>query len=301
MFRLAHISDVHLSPLPKPNLLELCSKRITGYLNWRMKRSNAMQANHLDALISDIHEQGVDHIAVTGDMVNLALPQEFINAELWLKQLGKPENVSVILGNHDAYLPSSVKRAAKHFDSFMASDGEGSFQGFPYLRVRNGVALIGINSAEATLPFMATGYFREKQADALRKILKDTHEQGLFRIIMIHHPPVHKATHHHKRLIGIDRFQEVVGDCGAELILHGHTHLATLFHIEGANSGEKQVPVLCVPSASQGIGGHKPAGRYNLLEIDKIADQWRCQWTARGLDEGASSIVTLESKDLLTG
>ena len=35
---------------------------------------------------------------------------------------------------------------------------------FPYLRIRENVALIGVNSARATLPLMATGYFRFKQA-----------------------------------------------------------------------------------------------------------------------------------------
>ena len=39
MFRLAHISDVHLGPLPPVTYRQLASKRITGYINWQRNRS----------------------------------------------------------------------------------------------------------------------------------------------------------------------------------------------------------------------------------------------------------------------
>ena len=38
MFILAHLSDIHLAPLPRPNPFELVSKRGLGYINWLRKR-----------------------------------------------------------------------------------------------------------------------------------------------------------------------------------------------------------------------------------------------------------------------
>jgi hypothetical protein len=38
MFTLAHISDIHLGPMPDLSILELMSKRITGYVNWHRNR-----------------------------------------------------------------------------------------------------------------------------------------------------------------------------------------------------------------------------------------------------------------------
>ena len=38
MFVLAHLSDVHLAPLPKPDPRESMSKRGLGYINWLRKR-----------------------------------------------------------------------------------------------------------------------------------------------------------------------------------------------------------------------------------------------------------------------
>ncbi|TIO72439.1 MAG: metallophosphoesterase, partial [Mesorhizobium sp.] len=34
MLRLAHISDVHLGPLPDVTYRDLASKRVLGYVNW---------------------------------------------------------------------------------------------------------------------------------------------------------------------------------------------------------------------------------------------------------------------------
>ena len=84
---------------------------------------------------------------------------------------------------------------------------------------------------------------------------------------MIHHPPIRGATANHKRMIGIRRFAAVMREAGAELVLHGHTHLNTLYHLQGKNG---QVPVVGIASASQGPGGHKPPASYNLFSIEAM-------------------------------
>ena len=76
MFRLAHISDVHLGPLPALSLMELASKRITGFVNWHRNRRRHLFANTLDLLMSDLQRRDPDHLAVTGDLVNLAAAVE---------------------------------------------------------------------------------------------------------------------------------------------------------------------------------------------------------------------------------
>ena len=39
MITLAHISDIHLAPLPPVRFVDLLGKRITGFLNWKMTRA----------------------------------------------------------------------------------------------------------------------------------------------------------------------------------------------------------------------------------------------------------------------
>ena len=107
---------------------------------------------------------------------------------------------------------------------------------------RGNVALIGVTTARATAPFMANGFFLEGQAERLREVLDATARRGLFRVIMIHHPPIRGAVSPPKRLFGISRFHKVIHRHGAELVQHGHSHVPSLFFIGARNV---RIPVLC--------------------------------------------------------
>ena len=301
MFRLAHISDIHLSPLPRVRYRELASKRITGYINWLRNRKGAMHGTVLDKLVADMLAQAPNHIAVTGDLVNLALNLEIDIAADWLSKLGNPDDVSVVPGNHDAYVPGALDRSCRKWEPWMRGDGidnRGKRPQFPYMRVRDDVAMIGVSSARATAPFMASGDFRSAQAKRLAAALDEAGAHGLFRVVMIHHPPIHGATPTHKRLYGIRRFQKIIRKHGAQLVIHGHTHLATKYEIDGPNG---QVPVICVPSASQNYGGHKPPARYNIFNIDRKPDGgWYCLWEQHGIEDVSERIFKISEQELYT-
>ncbi|MFD1792030.1 metallophosphoesterase family protein [Ochrobactrum teleogrylli] len=301
MFRLAHISDIHLSPLPRVRYRELASKRITGYINWLRNRKGAMHGTVLDKLVADMLAQAPNHIAVTGDLVNLALNLEIDIAAEWLSKLGNSNDVSVVPGNHDAYVPGALDRSCRKWEPWMRGDGidnKGKRPQFPYMRVRDDVAMIGVSSARATAPFMASGDFRSAQAKRLAAALDEAGARGLFRVVMIHHPPIHGATPTHKRLYGIRRFQKIIRKHGAELVIHGHTHLATKYEIDGPNG---QVPVICVPSASQNYGGHKPPARYNIFNIDRKPDGgWYCLWEQHGIEDVSERIFKISEQELYT-
>lgn len=299
MFRLTHISDIHLSPLPQVRYRELVSKRITGYINWMRTRKGALHGSVLDTLTNDMAAKQPDHIAVTGDLVNLALDLEIDAARDWLKRLGSPDDVSVVPGNHDAYVPGALDKSCRRWEAWMRGDGINNGNRrptFPYMRQRGPVAIIGVSSARATAPFMASGDFRSAQAHRLGQMLDAARERGLFRVVLIHHPPIHGATPAHKRLFGIRRFQKVILQHGAELVLHGHTHLATQYAIAGRDG---EVPVICVPSASQNYGGHKPAARYNMFDIDRKPDGgWSCHWQQLGIRDASNQVLEISSTQL---
>ncbi|MBD8891347.1 metallophosphoesterase family protein [Roseibium litorale] len=299
MFKLAHLSDPHLGPLPDPKLIQLFSKRILGYLNWRRNRSGSMTGNCLEQLVEDMKAQAPDHIAVTGDLVNIALPLEIIGARNWLEDVGDPHDVSVIPGNHDAYVPGALRRARTAWLPYMSGDDADaspplpdSDAVFPYVRKRGNLAIVGVSTARASGPWFATGRVGIKQTRRLRAILEELGEEGLFRVVLIHHPPFHNATHWHKRLSDASRVRAVIKRAGAELILHGHTHIVSRSSIDGPDG---PVPVVGVPSASNAPGGKKPGARYNLFSISLENGRWHCQMEERGFTvtgEPVSSIVT---------
>jgi 3',5'-cyclic AMP phosphodiesterase CpdA len=242
-----------------------------------------MHDSVLETLVADMKASAPDHVAVTGDLVNLGLDSEIEMARLWLESLGSPHDVSVVPGNHDAYVPGSFDKACRAWAPWMSGDDAGQpvdRNAFPYLRVRGDVALVGVSTARATAPFMANGFFEEGQAARLGRILDETAARGLFRVVMIHHPPVRGAVQQHKRLFGIARFHKLLHRHGAELVLHGHSHDPTLYWIGGHGM---RIPVVGVAAAGQGPGGRHAAAQYNLIEIDGGKDDWSVRLTRRGL------------------
>ncbi|HLK84605.1 MAG TPA: metallophosphoesterase [Xanthobacteraceae bacterium] len=311
-FVLAHLSDPHLGPLPRPEVRELASKRLVGYINWRRSRHRLHRRDALDAITRDLHGTQPDHVAVTGDLVNIALPAEFDHARRWLETLGQPADVSVVPGNHDAYVAAAALHRDRHWSPYMAGDdglccppspltetagaprdfgaevetpvstafvpGLPAKMTFPYLRRRGPVALIGVSTAIATLPFMATGKVGEEQAARVAQMLADLREENMFRIVMIHHPPLPSARH--KCLIDAAAFQRSLAAAGAELVIHGHDHVHSLVWIAG-NRG--RVPVIGVPSASASTRTKMRAGAYNLYFISSSRGAWSCEVVSRGL------------------
>lgn len=304
-FTLAHLSDVHLGPLPKVKRRDLLSKRITGYINWYRNRSDTMNDGALDRLVAHMKSHDPDHIAVTGDLVNLALDAELKTAREWLDQMGAPEDVSVVPGNHDTYVPGALRKIIREWHPYVVGDEAlESDNPFPYLRIRGNVALLGVNTGRATMPFMATGSFREQQAEALGQLLARVRAKGLFTIILLHHPPHPDATAAHKQLLGARRFRRLVAEFGADLILHGHTHIDSFNWIDGPDG---QVPVIGVPAASHGpslqeedLGpeSKKPGARYNLFRIAQSENEWTCHMQEFGYARGEADIKLIAEHDI---
>ena len=160
MFTLAHLSDIHLSPLPRAKRRHLLSKRILGYVNWHRGRKFVHRREILDLLTHDLGERNADHIAVTGDLVNLGLPEEYLRAADWLHHLGSPNDVTAIPGNHDAYVRLHPERGTGHWQPYMESNaaGEALFptpkDGFPFVRRLGDIGIVALSSAIPTMPFV---------------------------------------------------------------------------------------------------------------------------------------------------
>lgn len=279
MFTLAHLSDPHLSPLPVASFFELAGKRLTGWLNWQRKRHYVHDRAVLETIIADLQAQQPDHIAVTGDIANIGLPEEYRNGRAWLDSVGAARDVSFIPGNHDIYVSGCAALAERAWGTNMRGDDD---ETFPYARRRGPLALIGVTSGVVTAPFMATGEVGAAQLDALSGLLEKLKDEKLFRVVTIHHPPV-SASPHHKRLIDADAFKAVIASHGAELVLHGHDHLNMVNWLEG--SAGARVPAVGVPSASARPGMDHDAAGYNLYRIGGAPGAWTCEMVSRAISE----------------
>ena len=277
---LAHLSDPHLAPLPQPSPRELMGKRMLGYLNWTRNRHAFHRRDVLDALIADMKAQRPDHIAVTGDLMNLSLDAELKQAAKWLRSVGTPEHVSLVPGNHDAYVPDMHDRFASEWADYLRGDNAppDSAVTFPYVQRRGPLVLIGLSTAVPTPPFMATRKLGTQQLAALEKILASTPPEEAFRVLLIHHPLDTDVKRRYKRLLDADELTAILRRRGAELVLHGHDHRHATICIDGLRG---KIPVVGVPSASAADDGKHDPAAYNLFAITRESDHWRCDMRVR--------------------
>jgi len=293
MFTLAHLSDPHLPPLPDVRFADLLGKRVTGWLNWRLRRGAYHSMVALDALVADLAATQPDHIAVTGDLVNLSLAGEFEQGRRFLEHLGTPDRVTIVPGNHDAYVPGADAMFAEHWRDYLAGD-EAAAAPFPFLRRRGPVALIGLSTALPTLPFFATGRLGADQLERFDALLGGLPREQCFRVILIHHPPAGERPWL-RRLTDADAFREIIARHGAELILCGHDHAAARHEIPGPLG---PVSVVQVPSASAPFGDRHGAAAYNLYRIGGKPGAWTCEMEAREI--GADGAMHSRGKMLLS-
>jgi len=282
MITLAHLSDPHLGPLPTPRPHELASKRLTGFINWLRKRRFMHRAEVLAAIVEDLKAQSPDHIAVTGDLANISLPQEFVAGRAWLEQVGDARDVTVVPGNHDAYVRGAELEPVRHWGEFMRGDmpsrtGESVF---PFVRRRGPLALIGVSTAVPTPAFMATGQLGGDQLARLGDTLAALAREACFRVVLIHHPPASPPARHHKRLTDSETLRAVLARHGAELLLYGHDHVHSLVWLDGPAG---KIPAVGVPSASVMPGGKDDPAAYNIYRIEGTPGAWRCEAISRGL------------------
>ena len=289
---LAHLSDPHIGPLPRARMRELAGKRALGFFNWHRRRKAIHRMETLTDLVADLKAQGPDQIALTGDLVNIALPAEFLNTRAFLHALGQPADVSVVPGNHDLYVRRAAAAGGEHWGAYMKGDAGESF---PYLRRRGPLALIGLSSAIPTAPFMATGKIGAQQIDDFRVLLAELKAEDLYRVVMVHHPPSRKRGDRFKYLIDTDAFARVLREHGADLVLHGHDHVHSVVYLDGPDGGK--VPMAGVPSASASAG-HGDLAAYNLYSIGKTNGAWQCEAVTRGFRRDQAGISEIARRML---
>lgn len=281
VFSLAHLSDLHL-PMTGLKLQKRrwLSKRGLSQLSWHFKRRKRHLGEVLSAMIDDIAASRAIHVAVTGDVTNTARPEEFERSLPWLRRLGDPRHVSLVPGNHDALVPLAHDRGQGLWQEWMGGDDPHEVS-FPYVRRRGQVALVGVNTAVATHIFSATGRVGEEQLQRLEAMLNQLGCENLFRVILMHHPVTHGLQPRRKALIDQEAMRAMLKRTGAELILHGHTHRASLTAVAGPAG---PIPTIGVPSASGHAGHEGHAARWHLYEVEEAPGGWQLRVTARRLD-----------------
>lgn len=271
VFTLAHLSDLHATPVKVRHPAEFFNKRMLGFLSWSIRRRREYRPEILAALVDDLRAHAPDHVVITGDLTNLGLEDEYVDSLAWLRQLGGPQRVSLIPGNHDTYTSKSETLPWSYWMDYMRSDASVGLPSamhpaeFPTVRIYGRVAIVGVSTARATAPFLASGAVGQIQLQRIEELLGQLTDTSLCRIVLIHHPPDESIASARRRLTDAAAFRRVLVKTGAELILHGHTHRTVTTTIPGPHGS---IPVVGVRAAS--AVGRRPQRRasYHLYRIE---------------------------------
>ncbi|MBX6741148.1 MAG: metallophosphoesterase [Acetobacteraceae bacterium] len=289
-FTLAHLSDLHL-PVPPGAihpLAQLAGKRLLAYLAWRRKRRRSLPP---EALLADIMAAEADHIVVTGDLTNLALPGEFAAARDWLAAFGPPDRLTVVPGNHDATVAVPWAVGIGSWQAWMTDDAPSPDAApFPFLRRRGPVALIGLSSAVPTMPGSAAGRLGPAQLARLPGLLDAAAREGLFRVVLVHHPPALGPGGRRKALDDRAALCRVLAGHGAELVLHGHHHAALYAELPGPLG---PIPVLGTPQA---LARGRALPGWQLHRIGRDEGGWRLESTLRLQDPATGGFRSAQQR-----
>jgi 3',5'-cyclic AMP phosphodiesterase CpdA len=271
MLRLAQVSDPHFQSFRDLRLRDFFGKRVLGGLNLLVRRRRKHDMALLQAMAADVRARGVDHLALTGDLCNIALTSEWAAAVRWIEASGlSPDRVTVIPGNHDAYVPRVVADGVfeRMFSAYQTAEVRIDAATYPFARLRGELALVCTTTGVPTGDFGAWGRLGEDQLARLESLLLSSEVKSRKRVLLIHHPPLVHRPGEERNLRDRQALQAVLLRTGADLILHGHDHRDTFAELPGPAGS--RIPVVGVGSASY-AGLAERRSRYHVFEFEAAA------------------------------
>lgn len=250
IFRIAHISDTHVSP---------------EYNRWNILK--------LKSLLSQIADENFDHVVITGDIAGHGEERDFRSVRRILKYFGLLEydKLTVTIGNHDIF--GGVHRAedllsfGKHCRSVNYAEKINLFERtfretfpkkaydiervFPFVKIIGPAVFVGMNSIRPFHPilnsFGSNGNVSNRQLDAVKRILSHPSINGMKKFILIHHhfnkyqpysesignKLYHLFESQTLKLHGKNKIQNLFEKFGVDVVLHGHTHLEKIYSDSG--------------------------------------------------------------------
>ena len=309
MATLAHLSDLHATRARIDRPRHLLGNHGLQWVSWNLhrRRHRSYRKEILEALAKDLRAQQPGQVVVTGDITSAASNAEYSTVAAWLRRYGDPGWLTAVPGNHDTSLRDSAERIWQHWASYVSSDEAARLaheavpeQGFPTLRIRNGLALVGVCSARPSALGLARGEVGSEQMLRLEWLLDTLRERDLCRVVLTHYPPFDDGISWRRRLKDSAQLRKVLEHSGAELVLHGHLHRTSFCTIPGRDG---DVPVVGVPSASGAGGKGHEGSRYHVYRVERMANggarsRYAISVLARSFDPVGGGFVTTLEREL---
>jgi 3',5'-cyclic AMP phosphodiesterase CpdA len=197
-------------------------------------------------LLAAAAELKPDLVVVSGDLTQRARAAQFQEAREFLDQLPKP--LIVVPGNHDV----PVYRPLSDYRRYITDDLHPSFGD-------DEIAALGINTARGWI--WKNGRVNLRQLERIRGHFRNV-PRGVAKILVTHHPfdlPAHYGRR--ELVVRASRAMRTVAECGIDLLLAGHFHVAHA----GQTSGGRAAIFVAAGTLSGRLRGE--ANSFNTIRI----------------------------------
>ena len=257
--RILHFSDVHVDvPAARIPLADWFGKRLVGGANHALRRARHFRSSRekLAQLAQFAQAEGADLAVCTGDLTILGTEPELEAAAAAVAPFAeRPLGLVAVPGNHDVYLPDSVReqRFEKHFGKYLGNEvpALAGPEGWPRVRLFGAdVAVVTVRSARPNpAVWRSSGRIEDRELDALRAAVSDPRLEGRFVMIATHYAPRREDGTPDRWTHGLENADALLGVLSTVrwgCLVHGHIHRRFRLDMPGLRA-----PVLGAGSATQ--------------------------------------------------
>ncbi len=216
----------------------------------------------LTPLVTAVEAAVPDVVVVSGDLTQRARASEFRAARDFLARLPGPR--VLVPGNHDVPLYNVFDRFLRPlalFREFIEADPVPRF-------VDAQLAVIGVSSARSLV--VKNGRINEEQIEAIRAAFSALPTE-VFRVVVTHHPfDAGDAMDPGDRIGGSGLAMRAFAECGVDLLLSGHLHVAYSGESAAASgvlAGHEALAVSAGTATSTRVRGE--SNEFNVLRVSK--------------------------------
>jgi 3',5'-cyclic AMP phosphodiesterase CpdA len=260
MFRLAHISDIHLSKLTF-HPLKLLSKRWIGILNQILFRKKTYTKDQVYNFCDRISSLDIQYLLVTGDISTTSLETEFIEAKKIMSTVEDMGIKTIVLpGNHDNYTKAAYKKQLfyKYFQNTTKNIYSLKDDGVEAGHLHGNWWYIAIDTTYASSIVSSRGNFSHQIESTLKKVIQDIPKEA--SIILANHFPFTSQMGIRKNLMrGTHLRNFLYNNPSIKIYLHGHTHSHCIADLRSSG-----LPIIL----DSGSTAHNAIGSWNLLEFE---------------------------------
>ncbi|MDB5299727.1 MAG: metallophosphoesterase [Phycisphaerales bacterium] len=191
MRTIAHVSDLHFGRLDAPVA---------------------------ERLVEDLRQQTPSLLVVSGDFTQRARRRQYAQAAAFLKRLPTPQ--ILVPGNHDVPMYDVIRRFLLPLQRYQAYITPDLFPSY----LDDEMFVLGINTARSFT--QKSGWITEDQLAIVEQKMQ-AQAPGLMRVLVTHHPFIPPPRDPHGDILrGAAGALARLEQCGVDLLLAGHLHLA---------------------------------------------------------------------------